>query len=613
MAHDDRVRLTKPFPRIHPTLPDIGSTAAHQRILTENRAAPGTLEGAGRGGKRRHRFLTALLLVGGFWLSAFSFAQSGRFNANTYYGQCLRFEAGGDLETARQSCLNALSVDPRLGDAALALARIDVALGNLEEAETRLSGLTTAPGTGSSAEPYVLLAEIALRGKRYSEAQGFLDDASARLAGRYNRALDGRRNFLAGRLAEARGEVAAALEHYGAAIRADGLEAPYRLADAELRYKLGDLEGAAGELASFERLSGEKNPEVYALLGHVAWAMSDLRGAAEALDTAIILRGSGAREATQRDLRDLALIYYAQGSVRNGNRALREADSPFGLLNENLLWLLLLGVLLALHLVGESRIGAGSTLELREGPEPWTVGQVYLTLLTALLLAGVGTLAYGTLRFGNPLAFVTPVQMGEARALFFALLALTLVGLALWRVRANGWQPLETLMGGGVSGVGGRAGHRMEGVVGISSARTGTGGASTGVGTGLLLLGLVLAAQVYAPWRPFWGFYLDLSRFTPPLLAAVVLMPLASLYFRAFVVPPLSKRYTPLLGTLLSGVLYALVLGAPLALMLTVGLLLAEVYRRTRSGLTPLLAQYVLHLGLLIGVAFSPWVRSLFL
>ena len=141
---------------------------------------------------------------------------------------------------------------------------------------------------------------------------------------------------------------------------------------------------------------------------------------------------------------------------------------------------------------------------------------------------------------------------------------------------------------------------------------TGTGGASTGVGTGLLALGLVLAAQVYAPWRPFWGFYLDLSRFTPPLLAAVVLMPLASLYFRAFVIPPLAKRYTPLLGTLLSSVLYALVLGAPLALMLMIGLLLAEVYRRTRSGLTPLLAQYVLHLGLLIGVAFSPWVRSLF-
>ena len=549
------------------------------------------------------------LLLGGFLLGSFSLAQSGRFNANTYYGQCLRFEAGGDLETARQSCLNALSVDPRLGDAALALARIDVALGNLEEAQTRLSGLTTAPGTVSSAEPYVLLTEIALREERYGEAQGFLDDASARLAGRYNRALDGRRSFLAGGLAEARGEVAAALEHYGAAIRADGLQASYRLADAELRYKLGDLEGAAAELSSFERLSGEKNPEVYSLLGHVAWAMSDLKGAAEALDTAIILRGSGAREATQRDLLDLALIYYAQGSLRNGNRALREADNPFGLFSHNLLWLLLLAALLALHLVGESRIGAGSSLELREGPEPWTVGQVYLTLLSALGTAGVGTVAYGALRFGNPLAFVTPVQLGEARALFFALLALVLVGLALWRVRANGWRPLETLMGGGVAG---GANYRT-GVIAIHSANTGTGGAGTGVGTGLLVLGLVLAAQVYAPWRPFWGFYLDLSRFTPPLLAAVVLMPLASLYFRAFVIPPLAKRYTPLLGALISSVLYALVLGAPVALMLTIGLLLAEVYRRTRSGLTPLLAQYVLHLGLLIGVAFSPWVRSLFL
>ena len=513
----------------------------------------------------------------------------GRFNANTYYGQCLRFEAGGDLETARQSCLNALSLDPRLQDAALALARIDTALGNLSEAETRLGGLV---GLSNNAEPYLLLAEIALRGERHTEAQGFLEAAALRLGERYNRALEGRRNFLAGRLAEAQGEVGAALQHYGAAVRADGLQASYRLSEAGLRYRLGDLGGAAASLSSFEALSGERNPEVYSLLGHVAWAMSDPLSAADNLETAIILRGSSEREATQRDLRDLALIYYGQGKLQNGNEALRGAGSPFAS-SQTLLWLLLLAALLALHLVGESRVASGSSLELGGGPELWTVGQVYGTLLGALLAAGAGAVLYGALRFDNPLAFATPVQGGEAEAVFFALLAVALLGSALWRVRQNGWRPLETLMGN----AGGRA----------------RGGAGTGVGAGALLLALVLAAQTYAPWQPFWGFYLDLSRLTLPLLAAVVLMPLSALYFRAFVIPPLAERYTPLIGTLLSGILYALVLGAPLALTLIVGLLLAGVYRRTRNGLAPLLAQYVLHLGLLVGVAFSPWVRSLFL
>ncbi len=545
-------------------------------------------------GGRRFLMGMGLLLIGHGLLGP-GLAQSGRFNAGTYYGQCLRFEAGGDLETARQSCLNALSLDPRLKDAALALARIDTALGNLGEAETRLNGLVSL--NPQSAEPYVLLAEIALRGERYGEAQGFLDTAALRLEERYNRALEGRRSFLAGKLAEARGEVSAALQAYGAAVRADGLEVRYRLADAGLRYKLGDLAGAAAGLRSFETLSGERNAEVYSLRGHVAWAMSELEEAADNLETAVILRGSSDREATQRDLRDLALIYYGQGDVRSGNEALRGAENPYGGLDGNPLWLLLLAALLALHLVGESRIASGSTLEFAEGPELWTVGQVYLALLSALLVAGAGTILYGALRFGNLLAFATPVQAGEARALFFALLSLTLVGVTLWRVRRNGWRPLETLMGS----------------TDLRTGRRGSGGVGAGIGSGGLLLGLVLAAQVYAPWRPFWGFYLDLSRLTLPLLAAVVLMPLSALYFRAFVIPPLTKRYTPLIGTLLSGTLYALVLGAPVALMLLIGLLLAEMYGRTRNGLSPLLAQYVLHLGLLIGVAFSPWVRSLFL
>src|SRR5690606_4996819 len=65
-------------------------------------------------------------------------------------------------------------------------------------------------------------------------------------------------------------------------------------------------------------------------------------------------------------------------------------------------------------------------------------------------------------------------------------------------------------------------------------------------------------------------------------------------------------------ATLVSASLYGLVLGTPVALLFLFGLVLAVLQRRDGNGLEPLLAQFTLYGGLLIAVAVSPWVRSLF-
>ena len=117
--------------------------------------------------RRSHRFpvFLTLALMAIAWSAAI--AQGQAFSSERYLQECLRFEAGGDLGTARGSCLNALEIAPDLVDAQLALARIEFGLGDLASAESRLVRIR---GQVPGAEPAVLLAEIAFASERIDEA-----------------------------------------------------------------------------------------------------------------------------------------------------------------------------------------------------------------------------------------------------------------------------------------------------------------------------------------------------------------------------------------------------------------------------------------------------------
>lgn len=529
-------------------------------------------------------------------LALLSWGAGQRFDANVYYQQCLRLEDGGDLQTALQSCRNALTLDPTLTDAELSLARLEVALGQYASAERRLQGLRERV---NSAEPHLLLAEIALAERRFAAAESHLHGATQRLAAQFNSQYEGRRHFLQGRLHEQLGRYQQALESFERAAESDGLEPRYRVAQAESRLRLGDPWRSKEELESFLAFAAGDDPntqgnaQLYSLLGQARWATGDLTGAARAFEQAVSARSTLERRAVEQDLENLALVYYAQGDLRSGRltlqTAMRRGNLLTSLLNRALPWLLGLLVLLALHLIGESRITPNNTLETVEGPQLWTVGQGYAMLLTGVVIAGIVTLLSSALFYGNILAFLTPLQAEGARAIFLATLAVILALLSIRSAKARGWEPLEALLGG-------------------------SDNALMGVGLGLALLVVILAYQLYAPDIPWLqGFYLDFSRITPLLVIAATLLPLSELFFRSFLVPSLEQHYDPRLATLISGTLYALVLGTPLVLLFAFGLVLSSVLLRSRSGLVPFLAQLTLHVGLVLGAGFSGWMRGLFL
>ena len=524
-------------------------------------------------------------------LSLYANATAQTFNANNYYQQCLRFEAGGDLETAQQSCANALRVNPDFNEAKLALARIEIGLGDYASAEPRLIQLSK---NTQNAEVLILLANISLQNNQLSAAESYLSDANRILTETFNSDLASQRSFLAGQIAQARNNYPAALSYYQQAISSDSLNVDYRLAAANLRFLLNDPAGAQNELELYQRLSNDTmNPEVLSLIGKLEWAQGDFTSAINTLETAVNRRGSRDTDAQARDLRTLALIYYGQGDVRSGGLALRAASRRGNLvsflMNYSLPWLLLLLLLLALHLIGESRIASQSSLEIVEGPQLWTVGHIYGILFLSLLIGVVVALIYSSFFLHNLLAVATPLQSTDVRAVFLITVSIMLFLLVLQRVKANGWDALDVLLGS-----------------------TQQLGLSILIGIGLLgLTVLYLAFKPDFQWLS--GFYLNFSRLTPLLIGAVIVLPLSETFFRAFTVPTLARRYDKLLALLISSSLYALVLGMPVLLLFVFGLLLFDLFQRGHDGISPIVSQLVLNLGLVIGVAFSPWFQGLFL
>jgi tetratricopeptide (TPR) repeat protein len=518
-------------------------------------------------------------------------ASAQGFDADRYLAQCLRFEAGEDYTSAREACRNALQIDADRMDVRLALARVEVALGAYASAEARLDGLV---GRVGGAEPALLLAEIAIEEERLGAAEARLRTARAQLEANPDRDLSAHLAYLQGRLLEAQGRVNEALDAYGAAVEADPLDVDYRLADARLRFRLGDAAGARTQLEAYQALSGDdRDPRVRSLLGRSLWAAGDLEAAAGQLETALALWGNRQTGEQASDLRTLGYVYLGQGDLGRGTLALREASrrgNQLVLLGGNLLlWLLVLLGLLVAHLLAESRIETRSTLEVVEGPQLWSVGSVYGTLLlaaAAALAAGVGA---GVLLYDNLMALVTPYQAGETRALMASVFALVALLLAIRTVRAAGW----------------RAGSRL---LGPTDAVVG------GLLLGLALLAVTLGYLALRPESPFFSdLWIDLSRLSPILAVGMVVLPLSELVFRPFTFDALERRYDRGSALLITAALSTLVLATPVILLLPFGLVLAEAYRRTRSGAMTLAAQLTLHIGLVVATLLSPWARGLFL
>ena len=517
-------------------------------------------------------------------------ARAQVFSAERYLQECLRFEAGGDLSTARQSCLNALQADPRSITAELALARIDTALGEYGTAETRLNRIRDQVGTP---EPTVLLAEIAFAGERWEEAAGHVARARSELAAAPDTSLSARVAYLQGRLATRDGRVEEALEAFMQAIGFDGLNADYRLTDAALRFRIGDVDGARRQLETYEMISGDvRNAAVKSLLGRLLWAQGEVAAAADQIETALALRGLRDSATQADDLRVLSLLYYAQGDFDSGGIALREASRRGNLIGQittnALLWLLALVVLLGLILVAESR-KAGVTPDTSTEPLPWSLGNAYGTLIAAALMGLAVSLVYSVVVQNNLVALLTPLQRQDALAVY-AITFAVLAGLLAWRrVARAGIDPASYLLG--------PSGQLVNGVL-----------------LGLALCGLMLAYLALFPRGGLFGSFLfDLARPTPLVVAALALLPLAEFAFRGLLQPSLARRYGAGQAVGIAGLLWAIAYGTPVLALVASGLALAEVTRRKPGGLTAFVAVLVAWLSLLVFAVALPQVRGLFL
>ncbi len=512
------------------------------------------------------------------------------FSSERYFQECLRFEIGGDLTTARQSCLSALEVDGQRVDVQLALGRIEFALGEFGSAESRL--MRVRPQL-EGAEVDVLLAEIMVAGGRPDEARTYVGTARSKLQQRPDLRLTARLAFLEGRVGEADGELEAALAGYQRAIDANGIELAYRLADATLRWRTGDLAGAEQQLRDYEIVTGNvRSAEVKALLGRIAWAMGRADEAIGNVETALALRDLRDSSGQAADLQVLAILYYGQGDLQRGGLALREATTRGNLLTQfagnTVLWMLALFVLLALHLIGESRRNAEVTPQA-EGPKRWTVGMAYGVLGTSALVGLAAAVIYGVVVYGNLLALLTPHQQHEARAAYLILFASTAALLAWQRTRALGWNARQRLAG------------QADGV-------------AAGIVVGALLLAVMLGYLIYVP-RGGWAgpFFLDLAWPTPLRFAALAVVPIAEFYFRGFLRPALEERYGAGPSVVMMALVWSLAFATPIAALLPIGLALAEIDRRRPNGLTAVVALWIAWIGLAVTVLIAPYVRGLFL
>ncbi len=505
-------------------------------------------------------------------------AHAQNFDGARFLDQCLRLEAGLDYISARESCLNALELSPNDPDTLLALARLEIRLAELSSAENRLLQLRARV---ASAEPAILLAEVALLRNDLMLAESYLDSARQQLLSNPNAELAARHSWLYGRTLEQRGELQTALGEYRRAAASQPLEIEYYKAAARALLAMGLPEPAADELLQYRNASGQRgDAQLHSLRGEALWASGQLEAAATEYEAAFALRAGRDAEAQASDLRSLSAIYYGMGDLAGGNAALSDAVRQGNLLRllagNSLMWLLLLLLLAGVHLVSESRVHQHQSADMSEGPRLWPIGRVYSVLITSALLGVVAAVAWSVLVLDNYTALFTPLQATEVKSIFLIVFTLVAMLMSLAAARRHGWKAGAKLLGGGDQIV-------------------------SGVLLGLLLIVVAVAWMRFVPvglLNAPWHF--GLERLSGLTVAALAILPLSELFFRSFALPSFEKRYGANIAVFLAAALYALVLGTPVVLSVVLGLILGVAYLRSRSGFQVITGQLVLQLGLVL-------------
>jgi membrane protease YdiL (CAAX protease family) len=504
--------------------------------------------------------------------------------AERNFAECQKFFLRlQDPITAESQCRSAVQFAPEVADYHRLFARVLLELGKYGEASASLSN---ARQRQSTFEDDTIEAEIAFRQNQYEAtiaAASRVTNARADVLLRAYKVLGLSQQRL-NRFDEA-------LDTFKKAVQLVPTDVLSRRVLAEL-YLKNNPQKALAVLAE----APQKPLPLLADLGRTQWITGDLKNAIRTLETVAAKPQaftSLERSTYQKALGALAYSYFGQGRFADGQRVMNQMDSGgnwFGLLiSRTLPWLLGLVLLLVLHLIGEARIEPLSTIEIQDGPRPWSVGTVYAWLFVAVLVGGVAALFVGNIVYENFFAILTPFQSGVALDTFLIVTSLVLLVLSLQTASSNGWKIRE-----------------------IYFSKSSPESIAEGFVLGLLLVGLTIGYQFAARQLGAVGFFTDFLNGRVSLLVLVVVLPFAEVFFRAFALYPLEKRYGNLIGACIAATLFALTLVSPMALLLLLGAGLVFVATRAKSIVPVIVAQFVFLGGLLLCLAFIPVIRNWF-
>jgi Flp pilus assembly protein TadD len=340
----------------------------------------------------------------------------------------------------------------------------------------------------------------------------------------------------------------------------------------------------------------DKTIPLLADLGRAQWITGDLENAIQTLEEVAAKAkafNSQERPTYQKALGALAYSYFGQGRFADGQRVMNQMDTGgnwFSLfISRTLPWLLGIVLLLVLHLIGEARIEPLSTIEILDGPRPWSVGTVYAWLIIGILAGGIAALFVGNLMYNNFFAILTPNQSGIATDVFLTVMILTTCLLSFQTAKTNGWKLSEVLFGA----------TKSEGV-------------AEGIAAGILLIILALGYQFGTRQLGMTSFFTDVLNLRISLIALIIALPLAEIFFRAFALYPLEKRYGVGIGSAIAVTLFGLSFIMPLPFLLLQGGILVFVSSRVKSTIPTMVAQVIFIVGLLICVTTIPIVRNWF-
>jgi membrane protease YdiL (CAAX protease family)/tetratricopeptide (TPR) repeat protein len=525
----------------------------------------------------------ALLLFCGVAVAQQQF--NPRLTAQRNFAQCDRFFLSlQDPITAESYCSTAVQYAPENSDYLRLFARVLLALGKFEEADQRLSAARA--GGGTNPELDTIEAEIALAKNETTRSI----DAASRVA---NARVDVQVRALkaGGQALNRQSRFHESVDFFKRAVELAPADVPARRALADLHLRTDP----AMAVSLLEAAPGVQSLPLQADLGRAQWIAGDLNGAITNLEPLLLKPEAFARdrETYQKALGALAYAYFGQGRLTEGQRTLEQIEGQNNwfavFISKSLPWLLALVLLLMLHLIGESRIEPLSTIEIQDGPRPWTVGTAYVWLLVAVLAGGVAALVTGNVLYGNYLAIMTPFQSNTARDAFLIVMSLILLLLSAQSAKANGWRVRSVLFG-----------------------KASQESIAEGVALGLLLVGLTVLYQFGTRYLGLTQYFMDVTNLRVSMIAVILILPLSEVFFRAFALFPLEKRYGTIIAACITALIFSLTLSSPLVLLFINGIALVFMADRAKS-VTPAVAAHLTYLvGVVLVATLIPMVRNWF-